>query len=61
MTLPHSAQRKHTFLVKTKETAKSKKMAPKKKVDLGFLHHRLGQRYTISLMDGDTENIWQYI
>ena len=61
VTLPHSAQRKHTFLVKTKEKYKSKKLSPINKVSLGLLHHILGHRYTISLMAGDTANFWQDI
>ena len=40
---------------------KSKKIAPRRKVDLGLLHHGLGQKSTISLMDGDTEVVWQDI
>ena len=34
VTLPHSAQRKHTFLGETKEMSKSKKLAPRNKVAL---------------------------
>ena len=45
-TLPHSAPRKHAFLVKTKEKAKSNKIAPRNKVALEILHHRLGHRST---------------
>ena len=61
VTMPHSAQRKHAFLVKTKEKEKPEKVAPKKKVALELLHHRLGHRSTISLMSGDTANVWQDI
>ena len=61
MTLSHNAERKHAFLVKTKEKAKYKKVAPKNKVALELLHHRLVQRYTVSLMDLDTVNVWKYI
>ena len=39
--------------------SKSKKIAPRKKVDLELSHHRLGHIYTRSLMDEDTENVWQ--
>ena len=56
--LPHISQRKHAFLVKTNEKATSNKIAPIDKVDLGFLHHILGHRSTISLMAGDTSNMW---
>ena len=59
--MPHSAHRKHAFLVKKKEKAKSKKIAPRKKVALVLLHHGLGQRSTRSLMAGDTENVWKDI
>ena len=34
VTLLHSAQQKHTFLVKRKEKSKSQKQIPKKKVSL---------------------------
>ena len=43
--LPHTSQRKHIFLVKTKEMYKSKKIAPRKKFDLELLHHIFGHRY----------------
>ena len=33
---------------------KSKKIAPRKKVALELLHHRLGHMYTRSFMAGDT-------
>ena len=61
VTLPHSAQRKHDFGGETKKMSKSKKIAPRKKVALGLLHHRLGHISTVSLMDGYTENVWQDI
>ena len=56
-TVPHSAQRKHEFLVKAKEKYKSNKTTPSKKVALGLLHHRLGHQYNRSFMPGDTENV----
>ena len=34
VTLPHSAQRKHAFLGKTKETPKTKKLPSRKKIAL---------------------------
>ena len=40
---------------------KSKKLAPRKKVALGLLHHILGHRSTRSLMSGDTSNVWKNI
>ena len=61
VTLPHSTQRKHTFLVKIKQIPKSRKIAPRKKAALELLHHRLGHRYTRSLMSGDNANICQDI
>ena len=60
-TMPHSAERKHAFLVKTKENTKSKKIAPRNKDALELLYHRLGHRSTRSLMAVYTANIWQYI
>ena len=61
VTLPHSAHRKHAFLVNTKGKDKSKKISPRKKVTLELLHYRLGHISTISLMAGDTETVWQDI
>ena len=61
MNLPHTAQRKHAFVVKTKEKSKSKKVAPRKTFYLGLLNQRLGHRSTRSLMDGDTANVCQDI
>ena len=55
MTLPHSAQRKRAFLVKTKEKSKSQKQITKNKVPLELLHQRLGHISTRSLMAGYTE------
>ena len=61
ITLPHSEQRKHEFLIKTWKNYNSKKISPRKKVALELLHHRLVKISTRSLMSGDTENIWQDI
>ena len=44
VTLPYSAQRKHSFLVKTKENSKWKKQITKNKVYLELLHQILGHR-----------------
>ena len=55
--LPHSAHQKHTFSGKIKQTPKTKKLAPRKKISLELLHQRLGHRYTKSLMSGDTANV----
>ena len=53
--MSHIAQRKHAFLGKTKEISKSNKVAPRKKVVLELLHHRLEHIYTRSLMAGYSE------
>ena len=59
MTLPHSAQRKHAFLVKIKEMSKSKKLPCRKKIDLELLHQKLGHISTISFFNRDTANVWE--
>ena len=59
--LPHSEQRKHAILGKIKQISKSRKIAPRKKVALELLHHRLGHRYTISFIAGDTAKVWMNI
>ena len=61
ITMTHSAQRKHDFLVKTKENTKSKKIAPKKKVAFELLHHILGNISTRSFMAGDVDFFCQDI
>ena len=61
VTLPHSAQKKHSFWGEIKRMSKWKKIAPRKKVGLELLHHILGHISTISLMDGDNTNIWKDI
>ena len=61
VTLPHSAHQKHVFLGEIIQMSKSKKIAPRKKVDLELLHHIFGHRSTRSFMAGDTENVWKYI
>ena len=55
--LPHSAQRKHTFLGKIME--KKKQLPARKKIALELLHQRLGHRSTRSLFAGDTESVWE--
>ena len=57
----HRAQKKHVFLLKTKEKSKSQKKIPKKKVYLELLHQILGKSSTRSLLAGDTGNVCQYI
>ena len=37
----------------------SKKVSPRKKLDLGLLHSRLGHQYIILLMARDTANVWK--
>ena len=49
------------ILGKIKQMSKPKKIAPRKKVALELLHHRLVRRSNISLMAGDTDNVWQDI
>ena len=46
---------------KINQISKSKKLATRKKVALELLLHRLGQRFTRSLMAGDTVNVWENI
>ena len=58
---PHSAQRKHTFLLKIKEMSKTKKLPSKKKISLELLHQRLGHRSTRSFLSGYTDNAWEDI
>ena len=59
VTLPHSAQRKHTFLGKIKEMSKKNKLPARKKIALELLHQILGHRSTRSLLYGDTDNYWE--
>ena len=41
--------------------SKSKKLAPRKRVYLELLHHRLGHRSTRSYTDINTANVWKDI
>ena len=52
VTLPHSAVRKHAFMVKSMESSKknSKRNPKRKKIALELMHQRLGHRSTRSLM-----------
>ena len=59
VTLPHSAQRKHAFLGKIMEKSKKNKSPARNKIALELLHHRLGHRSTLSLLAGDTANVWE--
>ena len=59
VTLPHSAQRKHTLLGKIKEMSKKKKLPARKKTALELLHQILGHRYTRLLLARDTANVWE--
>ena len=61
ITLPHIAQQKHAFWGRIKQTSKSKKLAPRKKVSFELLQHILVLRSTRSLMAGDTSNFWKDI
>ena len=58
MTFPHSAQRKHDFLVKIEEKSKSNII---KTNSLELLHHILVHTYTSLILAGDTDNDWQDI
>ena len=60
VTLPHSAQRRHTFLGEIKEISKTK-LPSRKKIALELLRHRLGHRTNIPLWDEDTANVWEDI
>ena len=57
VTLPQSAQRKHAFLGEIKEMSMTNKLPSRKKIDLEFLHQRLGHRSSRSLLAGDTANV----
>ena len=61
VTLPHSAVRKHAFVVKSMESSKknAKRNPKRKKIALELMHHRLGHRSTRSLMAGDNANVWE--
>ena len=61
VTLPQSAQRKHSFLVKMKGKSKSQKKIPKKKFSLELLHQRLVQRSTRSPLAVGNSNSWKEI
>ena len=57
VTLPHIAQRKHAFTGKIKNMSKKNKFPARNKIALELLHQILGNRYTISLLAGDTANV----
>ena len=59
VTLPHSAQRKHAFTGKIKNTSKKNKFPARKKIALELLHQILGHISTRSLLAGDTANVWE--
>ena len=59
VTLPHSAQRIHTFLGEIKEISKTNKLPSRNKIALELLDKRLGHRSTRSLLAGDTANFWE--
>ena len=60
MTLTHSTQRKHAFVVNTKESKNHKSKFLKIYI-FELLNQRLGHRSKRSLLDVDTENVWQNI
>ena len=41
--------------------SKARKLPARKKIALELLHQRLGHRSTISLLVGDTANVWEDI
>ena len=57
--MPHYAQRKHAFLGKIKEMSKKKKLPAGNKIALELLDQILVHRPTISLLAGDTANVWE--
>ena len=59
ITLPHSAQKKHTFLGEIKEMSKTKKLPSRKKIALELLHQILGHISTRSFLNGYNANIWE--
>ena len=59
VTLPHSAQRKHTFLGKIMEKSKKNKLPARNKIALELLHQILGHRSARSFLAGDTANVWE--
>ena len=61
VTLPHSAKRKNPITGKIKDMLKKYKLPARKKIALELLHQILGHRSTISLLAGDTANVWEYV
>ena len=61
VTLPHSAVRKHAFMVKSMKSSKNnpKRNPKRRKIALELMYQRLGHRSTRSLIDGDTANVWE--
>ena len=59
VTLPHSAQRKHAFTSKVKKMSKKNKFPARNKTPLELLHQIFGYRSTMSLLSGDTANVWK--
>ena len=57
VTLPHIAQRKHTFSGKFKEMSKTKKLPVREKIALELFHQISGHRSNRSLLAGDTDNV----
>ena len=43
------------------EMSNKNKLAARNKISLGLIHQRLGHRSTISLLAGDTDNVWEYV
>ena len=59
VTLLNSVQRKHAFTGKIKDVSKKNKFPAGKKIALELLHQILGHRSTRSLLDVDTDNVWE--
>ena len=59
--LYHIVRRGICIWGKINQMSKSKKIAPRKKVALELLHHRLGNIFNRSLMAGYISNVWKDI
>ena len=61
VTLPHSAQWKYALLGEINQISTSNKLAPRNKVDLELLQHRLVHRTIRALIVWDNSNMWKDI
>ena len=46
---------------KLKKISKTKKLPSRTKINFELLHHIFGYRYSISLLAGDSDNVWDNI